>query len=228
MRQEPALRTTRNGIGIIVATTCVLMAAACGGEKAVHDGALLEVDLGVDAGPPDEMQPDYDADAGLWGTGDGGAGEVPVPGDEGDGDGAGDGDEGAGAGSPECPCVEDTIRYCDSPAYCAWGAQVCEIVEGIHRWSGCEEDGIPPGCDPWGALAESYEWHYAGGYWDGQVDDPDGDGVLVSDPDWWLNPAAEDCAIRAGLCVQDAWDLDLDGDVDESIGNCQRDPACDG
>lgn len=203
---------------------CVLATAACGGEKSLHDGALMEVDLGVDGGTADEVLPDYDADAGLVGP-DGGVEELPVP-DE--GDGAGEDGEGGeeGGDAADCPCVAETIRYCDSPAYCAWGAQICEVVEGIHRWSACLEDGIPPGCDPYGALAEPYEWHYAGGYWDGQVDDPDGDGVLSSEPDWWLNPAAEDCAIRAGLCVQDAWDLDVDGDIEESIGNCQRDPAC--
>jgi len=197
----------------------VLAVPACGGDG-VGDGsgAVTEVDLPTDAGPPDEADP-ADGGAIAEGDGDGGLDEVPLPGD--------DEEQDDGAAEPaDCPCVEDTIRYCDSPAYCAWGAQICEVVQGIHRWSGCEEDGIPPGCDPWGALARPYEWHYAGGYWDGRVDDPDGDGVLSSDPDWWLNPAGQDCAMRAGLCVQDAWDLDLDGDIEESVGNCLSDAAC--
>ena len=187
----------------------VLAGTACGGDGVGNGGsAVTEVDLETDAGPPDEAVP---AD-------DGGLGEEPLPGDDDAQDGAGD--------DVDCPCVEDTIRYCDSPAYCAWGAQICEVVQGIHRWSGCEEEGIPPGCDPWGALAQPYEWHYAGGYWDGRVDDADGDGILTSEPDWWLNPTGQDCAMRAGLCVQDAWDLDLDGDIEESVGNCRVDPAC--
>lgn len=185
--------------------------AACGGDKLGRsEDPVFEVDVVDDGGPPDEAAPD--ADGGL---------AVP-PDDAGAADDAAAGEgEDEGDAPADCPCVEDTIRYCDAPAYCAWGAQICEVSGGIHRWSGCEEEAIPPGCDPWGALAAAYEWHYAGGYWDGRVDDADGDGVLDSEPDWWLNPAGQDCAMRAGLCVQDAWDLDLDGDIEESVGNCQ-------
>lgn len=195
-----------------LAVPAVLAMSGCGGDKAGHEEPIFEVDVATDAGAPDAAGGGEEwavPDAGLDLAPDGDGGPPDESGDD-------------GAGGDECPCVADTIRYCDSPAYCAWGAQICEVSpEGIHRWSGCEEESIPPGCDPWGALAQPYEWHYAGGYWDGQIDDAEGDGVVTSEPDWWLNPAGQDCAMRAGLCVQDAWDLDVDGDVEESIGNCQ-------
>jgi hypothetical protein len=188
----------------IVAVLALL--TACG-EDAVGqgEGPVVEVDVAADAGPPAEEAVDAGLDLAPAPDSGPAAGADAGPGDDGD-------------GRPPCPCVPDTIRYCDAPAYCAWGAQICQ-EDG--SWSGCEEESIPPGCDPYGALAESYEWHYAGGYWDGEIDDEDGDGVVTSEPDWWLNPAGQDCAIRAGLCVQDAWDFDVDGDVEESIGNCR-------
>jgi hypothetical protein len=46
-------------------------------------------------------------------------------------------------------------------------------------------------------------------------------------PDNWFNPAAEDCGIRAGLCLQDMWGLDLDGDNAESAGSCDGVVLCD-
>jgi hypothetical protein len=31
---------------------------------------------------------------------------------------------------------------------------------------------------------------------------------------------AEQCCIDAGFCCQDYWDIDFDGDRDESLGDC--------
>jgi hypothetical protein len=36
----------------------------------------------------------------------------------------------------------------------------------------------------------------------------------------WYSPEAEACCVAAGYCCQDMWDLDLDGDVAESLGDC--------
>lgn len=123
-----------------------------------------------------------------------------------------------------CTCVPDTERYCDEPEFSNWGLQACDDRNGEPSWGSCRETSIPEGCEPGGEHARDYEWHYAGGYWDGQVSDPDGDGVIVMPPDYWFNPAAEDCAIRIGLCVQDMWDLDLDLDNQESAGSCPVPP----
>ncbi len=38
--------------------------------------------------------------------------------------------------------------------------------------------------------------------------------------DGWYSPNAEACCIDEGLCCQDMWDLDRDGDTWESLGNC--------
>ena len=97
---------------------------------------------------------------------------------------------------------------------------------GQRRWSHCNETAILTGCQPGGADAHDYEWHYAGGFWDGQVFDPNDDGILVMPPDNWYNPAGEDCAVRKGFCVQDMWDLDNDGDNQESRGECEDIQVC--
>jgi hypothetical protein len=36
----------------------------------------------------------------------------------------------------------------------------------------------------------------------------------------WYSPEAEACCIGAGLCCQDMWDADFDGDTWESLGTC--------
>ena len=45
-------------------------------------------------------------------------------------------------------------------------------------------------------------------------------------PDWWYNPAGQNCAMLQGRCVQDMWDLDNDGDNQESVGTCQGIDEC--
>ena len=36
----------------------------------------------------------------------------------------------------------------------------------------------------------------------------------------WYSPQAEECCIASGMCCQDMWDRDRDGDTWESMGNC--------
>ena len=36
----------------------------------------------------------------------------------------------------------------------------------------------------------------------------------------WYSSEAEACCIEAGGCCQDMWDLNLNGDTWESLGNC--------
>lgn len=126
----------------------------------------------------------------------------------------------------DCTCIANVTRYCDEPTFCNWGTQRCEVVNGENRWSRCNETAILNGCEPGGADARDYEWHYAGGFWDGQIHDPNDDGILIMPPDNWYNPAAEDCAIRKGFCVQDMWDLDNDLDNQESLGDCEDIEIC--
>ncbi len=38
--------------------------------------------------------------------------------------------------------------------------------------------------------------------------------------DGWYSPDAEACCIEQGFCCQDMWDLDMDGDTWESLGDC--------
>lgn len=136
------------------------------------------------------------------------------------------GDGGVDEPGGSCECVVGAQRYCDEPTFCNWGSQECEENNGERRWSRCNETAILSGCQPGGADAQDYEWHYQGGFWDGQVFDPNNDGVLVMPPDNWYNPAAEDCALRKGFCVQDMWDLDNDGDNQESTGDCADIQVC--
>lgn len=136
------------------------------------------------------------------------------------------GDDGGEQPGESCDCVDGAVRYCDEPTFCNWGNQECEERNGERRWSHCNETAILTGCQPGGADAHDYEWHYAGGFWDGQVFDPNDDGILVMPPDNWYNPAAEDCAVRKGFCVQDMWDLDNDGDNQESRGECEDIQVC--
>ncbi|MBI2893296.1 MAG: hypothetical protein HYY06_07065 [Deltaproteobacteria bacterium] len=128
---------------------------------------------------------------------------------------------------PGCePCVVGSQRWCSGPDWGGWGAQTCGPRAGEVRWSRCDPvDEIPAGCEPGGTNAGDYEWHYRGGYWDGMVNDPDGDGVVVVPAGDWYDSSAEDCGIRAGSCVADYWDLDLDGDIDDSLGDCGA-PEC--
>ena len=155
---------------------------------------------------------------------DGGDGGV-VPGspDDGGGDGGGGGepqnpDDGGGQEVP-CGCVPGTTRLCDEPAYCLFGEQTCvDGGGGENSWGACMEIGIPDGCEPGGANAADYWWDFRGGYWDNddqRDQDPDGDGRILMPPDWWYNPAGQNCAMVQGRCVQDMWDLDNDGDNQE-------------
>jgi hypothetical protein len=125
-----------------------------------------------------------------------------------------------------CACVEGGLRVCDEATMSNWGEQECESRAESTRWGRCDEIATPSGCEPGGALAREFEWHYRGGYWDGQVFDPDDDGVILMPADNWFNPAAQDCAMRLGLCVQDMWDLDLDQDNQESVGGCDGIDEC--
>lgn len=125
-----------------------------------------------------------------------------------------------------CRCVLAGLRFCDEPTFGNWGEQECESRAGATRWSACNEIAIPSGCEPGGAEARDFEWHYRGGFWDGQVFDTDDDGVLIMPADNWFNPAAQDCAMRLGFCVQDMWDLDIDGDNQESVGSCEGIVVC--
>lgn len=157
----------------------------------------------------------------------GGEGEGENPGDGGDNPG-GEG-EGEDEGELDCRCVAGARRYCDEPEYCLWGEQVCVERGGVRDWGDCNETDIPAGCEPGGAFARDYDWHYEGGFWDNwqtRLNDFDGDGVIRFAPDWWFNPAGEDCAIRRGECAQDMWDLDQDGDNQESLGDCEDIQAC--
>lgn len=36
----------------------------------------------------------------------------------------------------------------------------------------------------------------------------------------WYSPEAETCCVEQGFCCQDMWDLDMDGDTWESLGDC--------
>jgi hypothetical protein len=36
----------------------------------------------------------------------------------------------------------------------------------------------------------------------------------------WFSPDFEVCLLESGFCVQDMWDLDNDGDAQESLGSC--------
>ena len=36
----------------------------------------------------------------------------------------------------------------------------------------------------------------------------------------WYSPEAEACCVEAGQCCQDMWDIDMDGDTWESLGDC--------
>ncbi len=125
-----------------------------------------------------------------------------------------------------CACVEGGRRFCDEPTFGNWGEQECTSRNGTTRWDRCNEIAIPAGCEPGGADAREYEWHYRGGFWDGQVFDPNDDGVLLMPPDNWFNPAAQDCAMRQGSCIQDMWDLDVDMDNQESVGSCAGIDEC--
>ena len=167
----------------------------------------------------------------------GGGGDV---GGEGEGEGEGENPDGGGDGNPgdegggdgpgdDCECIAGANRFCDEPDYCLWGTQQCQEWFGVRVWGPCVEAAIPRDCAPGGALARDYAWHFEGGFWDGPETrqyDRDGDGILVYPPDFWFNPAGEDCAIRAGECAQDMWDLDQDGDNQESIGDCADIQAC--
>lgn len=199
--------------------------SACGADKA--ESELYAAD------PPTEAGYDSGLSVDVADGGEAAADAGPISEDGGAAVDAAAGDPSADAGAPEegdgeivCACVEGAKRYCEQAQYCAWGVQQCEVRQGIHVWGTCWETYIPPGCEPGGSDARSYEWSYAGGYWDGRVDDPDGNGVMTSEPDWWLNPAGQDCALRTGVCVQDAWDFDLDGDTDESMGDCADIEEC--
>lgn len=166
-------------------------------------------------------------DVGGEGEGEGGGGDA---GGGGGGGGGGDGDGGGGdAPGDDCTCIAGAVRFCDEPDYCLWGTQQCQEWFGARTWGPCEEANIPAGCAPGGALARDYDWNYAGGFWDNwqtRLYDADGDGILTYPPDFWFNPAGEDCAIRSGACAQDMWDLDQDLDNQESIGDCADIQEC--
>ncbi|MBI2895193.1 MAG: hypothetical protein HYY06_16685 [Deltaproteobacteria bacterium] len=136
------------------------------------------------------------------------------------------GDGGEGGEDDNCACIAGASRYCDEPQFCNWGRQTCETQGNERRWGTCAEVDVLNGCQPGGADARDYEWNYRDGFWDGQVNDPDGDGMILMPPDWWYNPSAEDCAIRKGFCVQDMWDLDNDMDNLESLGDCADIQQC--
>jgi hypothetical protein len=87
------------------------------------------------------------------------------------------------------------------------GSGDCECVPGAWRYCDtptycrwgvqyCDADGLD-----WGACVE-------GGI-PGACND-----------EAWYSPEAEACCIDAGLCCQDMWDLDYDGDTWESLGSC--------
>ncbi|MBI2897521.1 MAG: hypothetical protein HYY06_28440 [Deltaproteobacteria bacterium] len=185
-----------------------LYAADPPAEEVYDAGASVDL---ADAGDYDP-DPDQTADAGADAATDAATVDAGAAGED--------------SGEEVCACAEGAKRYCEQAQYCAWGVQECEVRQGIRFWGTCWETYIPPGCEPGGSDAETYQWSYAGGYWDGRVDDPDGDGVLTSEPDWWLNPAGQDCALRSGSCVQDVWDFDLDGDTGESMGDCEDIEEC--
>jgi hypothetical protein len=165
------------------------------------------------------------------GGGDGGVvqGSPDGGGDEGGG-GEPDSPDGGGGEEVPCGCVADATRMCDEPAFCLFGEQTCvDLGGGETRWGACAEADIPGGCEPGGDFAADFWWEYRGGYWDNeeqQANDFDGDGRILMPPDWWFNPSGEDCAIRRGGCVQDMWDLDGDGDNQESIGTCDGIDEC--
>lgn len=125
-----------------------------------------------------------------------------------------------------CPCVPGARRLCKEPVYSYWGAQTCGGEGDETFWGECEEIDIPPGCEPGGRDARGVDWQYAGSYWDGLVFDPDGDGWVHFEPEIWFNPAAQDCATRQGACMEDEWDLDLDGDWRDSAGACDGIEVC--
>jgi len=164
------------------------------------------------------------------GGGDGGV--IPENPDGGGGGGGGGPDlpDGGGDGQVPCGCVVGSSRLCDEPAFCLFGAQTCvDAGEGATRWGACGEAAIPDGCEPGGRFAEDFLWQFRGGFWDTpqqQAADADNDGRLLMAPDWWFNPAGEDCSIRQGRCVQDMWDLDGDGDNQESVGTCRGVDEC--
>jgi len=163
--------------------------------------------------------------------GDGGVGPGGPDGGGGDGDG-GEPESPDGGGDEEvpCGCVAGVTRICDEPAFCLFGEQTCvDVGGGETRWGACGEAGIPAGCEPGGAFAADFWWEFRGGFWDNEeqrANDGDGDGRILMPPDWWFNAAGQDCAIRQGRCVQDMWDLDADGDNQESIGTCDGIDEC--
>ena len=85
----------------------------------------------------------------------------------------------------------------------------CVCVPGAWRY--CD---TPTYCR-WGVQycdADGMDW--------GRCDEISAIPAACAPIDGWYSPAAEACCVEQGLCCQDMWDLDHDGDTWESLGNC--------
>ncbi len=148
-------------------------------------------DGGGDGGDAD-TDVDADADADIDGGGSGGCPPgVEIPTDEVCGD------------NIDNDCDGFTDETCagweEPPCVCIAGAwRYCDTPD-YCRWGTqvCNPDGME-----WGACLEVNTI------------------PSVCADDNWYSPAAESCCIASGMCCQDMWDLDHDGDSWESLGNC--------
>lgn len=97
----------------------------------------------------------------------------------------------------------------------------CDGLVDEHSHSAC---GCLPGARRWcdnpdyGFYGEQYCGE--GGEWERCLDEVATPPAECAAVESWYSPAFETCLIEAGLCAQDMWDLDNDGDSWESLGDC--------
>jgi hypothetical protein len=185
--------TIMKATSILSCVAFALLAQCSGMPRLIDEDASVDEDAGVDVLLEPETPPEPECEPE----------EEVCDGEDNDCDGEVDED------IPPEPCEESGSRRC---------------VMG--RWSECPP--VCTGCVP-GTVRQCFEAYCTGwgvqtcndgGYWNtcqeaavpGNCDDGFG----------WVDSVAStgQCCIDEGFCCQDYWDLDGDGDTDDSVGTC--------